>query len=245
MPITEDNIITLPDKVRKPGITSLSIKKRRIKSRRSALSITRYHNKLYDTALEFTRHIMSYPLLKKAWIKAEGDENKAFRELFKHNLYYFLEKEGFSDENIITPNGKDLYFYLAFIDDNLLMLTFSSDEPEDPIFPATLYAFICFNRIEGCVYSFTEFVKAPEFGDGGYCTAIKVPEYLYKALEREPHPYVCIALTSTTQTDDKVFWTYTGTGRFNDPDRIYTDDKDEEDEEFEDDEEEESNCTLL
>ena len=76
------------------------VSKRLTNSKGSALSITRYHNKLFDTAAELTRQVMSYPLLKEAWIKAEGNENKACHALTNHNIYYFLEKEGFSKENI-------------------------------------------------------------------------------------------------------------------------------------------------
>ena len=89
----KSNLIILNRPVRETKITRPLISSRLVKCGGSVTSIIRYHNNLFDKSPEFTRSIMSYPLLKQAWTNAEGNENNAFRALFNHTLYYFLEKE--------------------------------------------------------------------------------------------------------------------------------------------------------
>ena len=200
----------------------------RINSRESVVSITRYQNKLYDKALEFTREVMAYPLLKKAWVQEEESENQAFSALFEYNLYYLLKKEGFSTENVITPSGKDLYMPVAFMDDNLLDLAFKTEEPEDQMFPAILYIFMCFEKEGRNIYSFADFIKHRNL-DEGHCVTMKVPEYICEALKREPHPMCYIALTRPNPPDAKDFWTCTSAVLLDEPDDYFPIDEEDED----------------
>ena len=196
------------------GHPRLPIRSRLKKRLGSTLSTIRYHNCLYDKSLELTREVMAYPLLKAAWTRTDGSEDKAFRVLFNHNLYFFLEKDCFSDDNIITPEGTGLYLADAFIDDNHLMLPYMLDDPADLPFPSILYIFFCFKDWNVPVYSFTEYVEVPDFDDG-HCPVLKVPKTILKALETDPHPMVYIALSSPSPSFEKDFWTCTSAVRFN------------------------------
>ena len=198
---------------------------RRTGSKR-CLKQTIYKDKDYFAmAVSMAKEIMSYPLLKQAWIRAEGDEGEGSRRLINDNLYYLINDKGFNENNILTPGGRDMELYSAFIDNNKFYLTYSSNEFSDSFFPAVLYVFFCFNRLDGLIHSFTEIYNssnenhiATDEGYKLYNPILKVPAAIHKVLESDPHPMVYAALTSLTPLDKDIFWSETGSVIFNEQD---------------------------
>ena len=199
---------------------------RRSKSKESVISPIYNFKDYLGVSVRLAKEIMSYPLLKQAWMKVEGERN-AFSKLVNYNVYYLIEKESYSEENIITPGGRDMCLYNTFPDDNKLLLTFSSNELTDSFFPAVLYIFFCFNRLDGLIHSFTEYFNSGnenliETQDGYklYSPILETPSAIHKALESDPHPMVYAALTSAAQSDNDIFWTETEAVIFNEQDGL-------------------------
>ncbi len=162
--------------------------------------------KNFAASVLMSKTINRQPVLKELWKIADIKASSPYQKMMAFNTK--RSDNGYlTTSNGITPGGIRLVINSALVEDNYLNLNFNLPTVDNIIFPAKLFAFMYFKKLN-VLFALSDDLQDPS-PDASYTLNISLDTESRKALKKDVNPLIYVAVVGSTQFKEKEYWSGT------------------------------------